>query len=340
MYRVDGSSDLNEETLDHFEGWRGSRPVRIGNGAADQLQLDIYGEAWTRCPPPTRTACRWRTRAGWRSPSSSTGCASTGTSRTRASGRPAAAGRTSPTAGSSAGSRSTAAIRLAAAPRPARRHRPVDRPSGTAIYNQVMERGLEPEGRAFIQHYGTDVLDSSLLMMPLVGFISPARPDVAVDARAMDRELVSDSLVYRYNPCASPGRPARQRGHVLAVHLPVRRRAGPGGPARRGPAGLREDATYANHLGLFSEEIGRTGEQLGNFPQAFTHLALINAAINLDYLLDHGPANVEPVLARRRGSECRPGESGAAGPAPRVLSHPSCRLSPHPQRVREVPAPP
>ena len=68
MYRVDGSSDLTEETLDHFEGWRGSRPVRIGNGAADQLQLDIYGEALDALSTPTRTACRWPTRAGPRSP--------------------------------------------------------------------------------------------------------------------------------------------------------------------------------------------------------------------------------------------------------------------------------
>ena len=108
MYRVDGTSDLVEETLDHFEGWRGSRPVRIGNGAADQLQLDIYGEAATAISLADNSGVQIGHRAGPRWRTSSTGCASTGTSPTRASGRPAAAGRTSPTAGSRPGWRWTA----------------------------------------------------------------------------------------------------------------------------------------------------------------------------------------------------------------------------------------
>ena len=98
MYRVDGSSDLSEEILDILDGLRGSRPVRIGNGAADQLQLDIYGERWTRSArrpqrPANRTH-RWSSSAGSR-----TGCATTGINPTKGSGRPAAAGRTSHTAG-------------------------------------------------------------------------------------------------------------------------------------------------------------------------------------------------------------------------------------------------
>ena len=109
MYRVDGTSDLVEETLEHFEGWRGSRPVRIGNGAADQLQLDIYGEAMDSIFLARQLRhSRQATRAGRASRASSTGCVSTGTSLTRASGRPAAAGRTSPTAGSRPGWRWTA----------------------------------------------------------------------------------------------------------------------------------------------------------------------------------------------------------------------------------------
>ena len=100
MYRIDGSPDLDEQTLDHFEGYRGSRPVRIGNGAAGQLQLDIYGEALDSVhladsPRPADVARGLD--ATW--PASSTGWASTGTTPTTASGRPAAAGRTSSTAG-------------------------------------------------------------------------------------------------------------------------------------------------------------------------------------------------------------------------------------------------
>jgi hypothetical protein len=108
MYRVDGSSDLAEETLDHLEGWRGSRPVRIGNGAAGQLQLDVYGESMDAIALADARTAEMATRAGWRSPASPTGCATTGTNPTRASGRPAAAARTSPTAGSSPGSPWTA----------------------------------------------------------------------------------------------------------------------------------------------------------------------------------------------------------------------------------------
>ena len=107
MYRVDGTSDLVEESLEHFEGWRGSRPVRIGNGAADQLQLDIYGEAADAIYLADSRGVQAATRAGRRWPASSTGCASTGTSPTRESGRPAAARRTSPTAGSRPGWRWT-----------------------------------------------------------------------------------------------------------------------------------------------------------------------------------------------------------------------------------------
>ena len=99
MYRVDGSSELEEETLDHWEGYAGSKPVRIGNGAADQLQLDIYGEALDSIYLADRTASGSAIPAGSSWPSSPTGCARTGTSPTRGSGRPAAAGRTSPTGG-------------------------------------------------------------------------------------------------------------------------------------------------------------------------------------------------------------------------------------------------
>ena len=146
----------------------------------------------------------WLTRAGRRWRASSTGSASTGTSPTRASGRPAAAGRTSPTAGSCAGSRSTARIRLATAARPARATSPGGPPSATRSTTRSWSAAGTPSVGAFIQHYDTEVLDSSLLLMPLQGFIAPRDPMWLSTLRAMDGELVSDSLVYRYNPSASP----------------------------------------------------------------------------------------------------------------------------------------
>ncbi|HYS33091.1 MAG TPA: glycoside hydrolase family 15 protein [Streptosporangiaceae bacterium] len=301
MYRVDGSSDLSEETLDHLEGWRGSRPVRIGNGAAGQLQLDIYGEAldavakidarglqpayqgWTAVANMIDWLC-----GHWDQPDE-------GVWETRGGRQDFTYGRVQCWVALDR------AIRLAEG-----RGRPADinrwRTTRDAIYEQVMTRGWNPKRQAFTQHYDTDVLDSSLLMMPLMGFVSPFDPMWLQTLEAMDHELVSDSLVYRYNPSASPdGLQGSEGTFSLCTFWYVDALA---------RSGRLEDAelvfnkmqTYANHLGLYSEEIGITGEQLGNFPQAFSHLALINAAVNLDYQLDHGAGNVDPVLARADGA--------------------------------------
>jgi pentatricopeptide repeat protein len=146
-----------------------------------------------------------------------------------------------------------------------------------------------------VQHYNTDVLDASLLYMPLVGFVSPDDPMWQTTLRAMDQELVSDSLVYRYNPSASPDGLLGSEGTFSICtfwYVDALARSG-----RLEEARLTFDKmlTYGNHLGLYSEEIGLTGEQLGNFPQAFSHLALITAAVNLDYQLDHGAGASGPV---------------------------------------------
>jgi pentatricopeptide repeat protein len=149
-----------------------------------------------------------------------------------------------------------------------------------------MERGWDAGRGAFVQHYDDKVLDSSLLRMPIVGFVAPQDPMWLSTLRAMDSELVTDSLVYRYDPGASPdGLRGSEGTFSLCSFMYVNALA---------RAGRLEDArmtfekmlTYANHLGLYAEEIGTTGEQLGNFPQAFTHLALIDSAIVLNARLD------------------------------------------------------
>ncbi len=292
MYRVDGTSDLTEETLTHFEGWRGSRPVRIGNGAADQLQLDIYGEAmdaiYLADAEGQQAAHRgWQSIArmidwlcdNWDQPDE-------GIWETRG-------GRKDFTYG-----RFQTWVALDRATRMARhRARPasVDRWAAERdhVYNQIMERGWNPKAGAFTQHYGTDVLDSSLLKMPLQGFVAPRDPMWLATLDAMDRELVSDSLVYRYNPSASPDGLAGDEGTFTLCtfwYVDALARAGRLDDAR---LVFEKMHTYANHLGLYSEEIGSTGEQLGNFPQAFSHLALISAAINLNYQIEHGVGHVE-----------------------------------------------
>ena len=298
MYRVDGSSGLVEETLDHFEGWRGSRPVRIGNGAADQLQLDIYGEAmdsiyladtsglqaghqaWTELAKMIDWVCEH-----WDQPDE-------GIWETRGGRKDFTYGRFQ------CWLALDRAIRMAQ-----HRGRPADLARWAVerdnIYNQIMNRGWNPKIGAFTQHYDTEVLDSSNLLMPLQGFIAPSDPMWLSTLRAMDRELVSDSLVYRYNPSASPDGLAGDEGTFSLCtfwYVDALARAGRLDEAR---LVFEKMFTYANHLGLYSEEIDSTGGQLGNFPQAFSHLALISAAVNLDYQLDHGAGAVGAVISGR-----------------------------------------
>jgi GH15 family glucan-1,4-alpha-glucosidase len=294
MYRVDGSSDLEEETLDHFEGYRGSSPVRIGNGAADQLQLDIYGEAMDSIRFTDRAVAGigdrgWNDIVGimdwlcehWNEPDE-------GIWETRG-------GRKAFTY-----SRLMEWVAFDRAIRMAIDHGwPADLPRWTKerdeIYRWIQTKGWNDSMKAYVQYEGSDVLDASLLLMPLIGFASPVDEKWQSTLTAMDKVLVSDSLVYRYDPKASPdGLQGEEGTFSLCTFFYVDALA---------RSGRLEDArmtfekmlTYANHVGLFAEEIGLTGEQLGNFPQAFTHLALINAAMNLDYQLDHGAGRVNVV---------------------------------------------
>jgi GH15 family glucan-1,4-alpha-glucosidase len=116
----------------------------------------------------------------------------------------------------------------------------------------------------------------------------------------MDKELVSDSLVYRYNPAATPdGLRGSEGTFSLCTFLYVDALAR-AGRLEEAELTFEKMNTYANHLGLYSEEIGQTGDQLGNFPQAFTHLSLINAAISLNDQLDRAAHGVEPILVGAR----------------------------------------
>jgi GH15 family glucan-1,4-alpha-glucosidase len=148
-----------------------------------------------------------------------------------------------------------------------------------------MDRGWSAKRQAFVQYEGSDVLDAALLMMPLAKFIAPTDPKWLSTLDALTEELVSDSLVYRYNPQASPDGLRGDEGTFSICsfwYVEAMVRAGRVDEAR---LAFEKMLTYANHLGLYAEEIGRTGEQQGNFPQAFTHLALISAAFNLDKAL-------------------------------------------------------
>src|ERR1700729_527452 len=295
MYRVDGSSDLTEETLDHFEGWRESRPVRVGNGAAGQLQLDIYGEAMDAILTGDDFGVQ-PAIAGWAALTKIIDWVADNWDQPEEGIWETRGGRKDFTYG-----RLECWVALDRAIRLADRHgRPANVVKWAAerdrIYNQIIERGWNGKVKAFTQHYATEVLDSSLLFMPLEGFISSTDPMWLSTLKAMDSELVSDSLVYRYNPAASPdGLHGEEGTFSLCTFLYVDALAR-SGPLDAPGLTFEKMQTYGNHLGLFSEEIGSTGEQLGNFPQAFTHLALINAAITLNGELDRRARSTDPVL--------------------------------------------
>ena len=281
MYGIDGRSELDEIVLDHFEGYRGSAPVRVGNGAADQLQLDIYGElmdsvylynkygkpvyhgAWEDLQRIVEWVCDnwdqkdegiWEVRGGPQD---------------------------------FVYSRVMSWVAIERAIRIARfRGLPADLvrwlETRDTIYRQIMARGWNEERQAFVQHYDTDFLDASVLLMPLVKFIAPTDPSWLTTLDAISKELVSDSLVYRYNVGASPDGMRGDEGTFSICSFWYVEALTRAGRVEEAQLAFGKMLTYANHLGLYSEEIGPTGEQLGNFPQAFTHLALISSAFNLD----------------------------------------------------------
>ena len=297
MYGIDGRHELTEEILDHFEGYRGSRPVRIGNGAYQQLQLDIYGEMidsiylfnkygtpisydlWQHVRKLINWVCDnwqrqdegiWEVRGGRQHFVYSKLMCWVAVDR---------------------------GLRLAD-----RRSFPADRDRWMkvrdAIYEEIMSRGWNPQRHAFVQHYDSTSLDAANLMMPLVLFLSPTDPRTLTNLEATLQSpekggLVSNSLVYRYNLNESrDGLNGEEGTFNLCTFWLVEALTRAGKDDRRlldrARLMFEEMLGYANHLGLYAEETGHSGEALGNFPQAFTHLALISAAFNLDRALGKG----------------------------------------------------
>ncbi|MFF6987537.1 glycoside hydrolase family 15 protein [Streptomyces sp. NPDC010273] len=284
MYGIDGRTELTERELPHLEGHQKSAPVRVGNAAADQLQLDIYGALidsiylYDKWAQPISSA-QWDDVCAlvdwvcenWDQPDE-------GVWETRGGRKNFLYSRLMCWVAIERG------IRLAN-----RRGLPADLPHWLkcrdTIYRRIMDRGWSVKRQAFVQYEGSDVLDAALLMMPLAKFIAPTDPKWLSTLDALTEELVSDSLVYRYNPQASPDGLRGDEGTFSICsfwYVEAMVRAGRVDEAR---LAFEKMLTYANHLGLYAEEIGRTGEQQGNFPQAFTHLALISAAFNLDRAL-------------------------------------------------------
>ena len=279
----------------------GSKPVRVGNGAFNQLQLDIYGELmdsvylynkhvtpiswdlWQYVRRLTNWVCDhwqeqdeaiWEVRGGRRDFTYSKVMCWVALDR---------------------------AVKIAQ-----QRSLPADWQRWfklrDEIYLKIMEQGWSEKRQAFVQSFGSEALDASVLMMPLVFFVSQRDPRMlsTLDAIMKQRTqggLMSDGLVYRYDASQTPdGLEGVEGTFNLCTFwlVDALTRAGAHDPEKLYDARLifEKMLGYANHVGLFSEQIGARGEALGNYPQALTHLALISAAANLDQALGGGPGKL------------------------------------------------
>jgi GH15 family glucan-1,4-alpha-glucosidase len=285
MYGIDGRQKLDELTLDHLQGYEHSRPVRIGNAAYQQLQLDIYGEmmdsiylankygdpisyeGWQEL----QRILEWLGK-NWQRPDQ-------GIWEVRGGAR------------EFLHSRLMCWVAFDRALRLAQKRSlsgPLDvwQQTRDAIRKDIFENFWDEDLRSFVQSKGTKDLDASVLLMPLMRFISPVDPMWRSTMKAIEARLVEDTLVRRYEA---------ERTHVDGIsggegsftacsfwYIECLARAG---ELEKAQLLFEKLLGYANHLGLYSEQIGRSGQHLGNFPQAFTHLALISAATYLDRVL-------------------------------------------------------
>jgi GH15 family glucan-1,4-alpha-glucosidase len=278
MYGLDGRHELPEEILGHLEGYKKSSPVRIGNGAVNQLQLDIYGElmdavylydkygepisydTWQNITRLVEWVCAhwsekdetiWEFRTYRKEYLYSRLMCWVALDR---------------------------AIRLAwkrSLPAPMARWHDIR----DTIYRDIMEHFWNPARGAFVQHSETDQLDASCLIMPLMRIISPVDKRWLSTMRALERDLLDDSLVYRYR---APDGFTGKEGTFCMCSFWYIECLSRSGDIRQARLLFERMLGYANHLGLYAEELGPSGEHLGNFPQAFTHVALISAAFDLN----------------------------------------------------------
>lgn len=282
FYGLSGRRQLTEQTLDHLEGYRGSRPVRIGNAAYDQLQLDVHGELidalylrdrhdkgtslaqWRHVAALTEWVCRnwqrpdqgmWEVRSGSHEFLHSRVMCWVAVDR---------------------------ALRIAR-----RRNFPAAHEHWgevrAAIRHDVLTNFWSDSLGAFVGSKGSTSIDAACLVMPLVGIIAPTDSRWLSTLRVVERRLVRGSLVRRYDmegmdtDAGSLTAPSFTICSFWYVECLAR-----GGELEKARTAMAELLGYANHVGLFSEDIGADGSLLGNFPQGLTHAALIAAAMAID----------------------------------------------------------
>ena len=284
LYRVDGATANRERELDHLEGYRRSRPVRIGNGAAWQRQLDIYGGVLDAAYLDARAGNTISDRE-WELFAAIADLAMTRWRRTDTSIWEVRGGRRH-----FVYSKVMCWVALDRACRIAEMTGRAEREAaaverwraeGEVIRRTVMRRGRRADG-AFAQYYGADAVDASALVFPLVGFVHRDAPSARATLRAVERELTSDGgLVRRYEPDRTVEGLAGDEGAFLICSYWLVDNHALRGHLDRAHEAFGRLSGLANDLGLFSEEYDPREGHLGNFPQAFTHIALISTAHNL-----------------------------------------------------------
>jgi GH15 family glucan-1,4-alpha-glucosidase len=285
MYGIDGRQKLDEVTLDHLCGYENSRPVRIGNAAYQQLQLDIYGEMMdsiylaNKYGDPISYAgwqdvqriLEWLGK-NWQRPDE-------GIWEVRGGPREFLHSRLMCWVAFDR------ALRLA-------QKRSLSGPledwqrSRDAIRDDIFANFWDDGLQSFVQSKGTKNLDASVLLMPLMRFISPVDPMWCSTMKAIEARLVEDTLVHRYEAERTrvDGIPGGE-GSFTACSFWYIECLARAGALEKAQLLFEKLLGYANHLGLYSEQIGPSGQLLGNFPQALTHLALISTATYLDRAL-------------------------------------------------------
>lgn len=285
MYHPDGRKELDEVILDSLSGYRNSKPVRIGNGAYQQLQLDIYGEfmdavylaskygdgisyeGWHKL----QHILEWLAD-NWQRPDD-------GIWEVRGGRKEFLHSRLMCWVAFDRALRLSEKRSLAG---PVEKWREIR----DTIYEDIFTNFWSENLQSFVQYKGAETLDSSVLLMPLVRFISPTDRRWLSTLAAIEKYLTEDSLVYRYDNVSSPidGLEGGE-GSFVACSFWFIECLARAHQVEKAQLLFDKMIGYANHLGLYSEQLGSNGEHLGNFPQAFTHLALISAATFLDRAL-------------------------------------------------------
>jgi GH15 family glucan-1,4-alpha-glucosidase len=281
MYGIMGQRRLLEWEADWLPGYEGAQPVRIGNAAHAQLQLDVYGELIDALHQSRMAALQldensWALGRAvldhladvWDQPDH-------GIWERRGEGKHYVSSKVMTWVAFDRGIKSAERFGLDA---PLERWRTLR----DTICRDVCERGFDPEQNAFVESYGSQLLDASILLLPAVGFLPASDPRVRGTLAAIERHMMRDGFVLRHDPREISDEKQPIEGAFLACSLWLADAWVLAGEVAKAQALFDRVVAVANDLGLLAEEFDSgAGRQTGNFPQALTHIALINTAHNL-----------------------------------------------------------